>query len=86
MQNPMYTGDTYQSEFEAYTDFTIRYGYTILYDRLTAEGFAGVGLRSRRAERQDLGRDATGTVRNGVRELNDNGLRLELGLRIGFQL
>ncbi len=85
-QNPQYTGQDFQPEFEAYTDFTIRYGYSILFDKLTAEAFAGIGLRKRKAERQDLGRDITGAVRNGIRQIEDSNLRLEVGLRIGFQL
>lgn len=85
-QNPQYTGQDYQPEFEAYTDFTVRYGYSILYEKLTAEAFAGIGLRKRKAERQDLGRDAAGTIRNGMRQIEESNLRFEVGLRIGFQL
>lgn len=85
-QNPQYTGQDYQPEFEAFTDFTIRYGYSILFDKLTAEAFAGIGLRKRKAERQDLGRDAAGTIRNGMRQIEESNLRFEVGLRIGFQL
>jgi hypothetical protein len=76
----------WKPERESLTDFTIRLGYSVLHDRLMHEAYIGAGIRNFKALREDLGRDATNVVRNGVREFGDTIVHLEIGVRLGIQL
>lgn len=66
-------------------DFTVRYGYNILYDNLMTESFFGIGIRNSNANRQDIGIE-NGNYGVKTAEIKTSGLRLEMGIRIGFQL
>lgn len=77
-----------ETQAEKVTNFDIigHYGYQRLYPKLTTEYFLGLGLRFRNNTRQDLGFDAAGVLQNGERIFKDKRFRMEVGLRIGFQL
>ncbi len=78
--------DAYQPEVVKRFDLVGHYGYQYLYDKLTAEYFLGLGVRFRNQTRQDLGFDASNNIRNGERTFKNTRLRIEAGLRFGFQL
>jgi|GEM_PF-1384249 len=78
--------NTFVSESIKRFDIVGHYGYQALYSRLSAEYFVGVGARIRKETRQDLGQSTNGIVQSKFRSFKKTGLRLEIGLRIGFQL
>jgi hypothetical protein len=67
-------------------DIVGHYGYQVLYKKLTAAYFIGLGVRLENQTRQDLGYDDFGRYYNGERELSGARLRVEAGVRLGFQL
>lgn len=77
--------NVWQKESDKNIDFSIRYGYQVLYPRLSLEYFAGVGIRNTKNTRQDIGIDANGIYRNGERTYNTKSFLPEIGLRVGFQ-
>ena len=79
------TGVYTDSESVSYTDFTIRYGYNNLFDKLMTESFIGLGIRSTKNHRQDLGYESGGYLGKSYQDFSSSELRLELGIRIGFQ-
>lgn len=82
----VYLSDDIQEESVVSTDFTGRYGYQIIYDKLTLEYFLGLGVRFNSAERLDIGRNDGRSWQNGVSKTSTTGLRYEVGLRLGIQL
>lgn len=72
---------------EDYTaiDIVGQYGYQVLYSKLTAEYFVGLGIRFAQEKRQDLGYEA-GIVRSHLTDVKTKSPRIEAGIRIGFQL
>lgn len=75
-----------QSEKVKHFDIVGHYGYQVLYKKLTASYFIGLGVRLENQTRQDIGRDDAGRYYNGTRDLNGAKLRVEAGVRFGFQL
>ena len=67
-------------------DIVGHYGYQSVYSKLTAEYFLGLGARFRNETRQDLGRNASSIVQSTLRSFKASGVRVEAGIRIGFQL
>ncbi len=67
-------------------DIIGHYGYQTLYSKLTAEYFLGIGARIRNESRQDIGRNEFGLIQGQIRKFKKTGLRIEGGIRIGFQL
>lgn len=80
------TGVFTDSESVGYLDFTVRYGQTNFFEKLTTESFVGLGIRSISNHRQDLGYTTGGYLAKGFQDFKSSELRLELGVRIGFQL
>ena len=75
-----------QKESVKNTDILVHWGGQTLYPKLTLEWFIGGGIRLRNNTRQDVGFDLSTGSGNGERTFNDKRLRLEVGLRVGFQL
>ena len=67
-------------------DVMVHWGGQSLYPKLTMEWFIGGGIRLQDNLRQDVGRSASGLYLNGERSFNERNLRLEAGIRVGFQL
>lgn len=80
------TGEFTDAESVSYLDFTVRYGQTNFFEKLTTESFVGLGIRSINNHRQDLGYLPGGYLGKGFQDFTSSELRLELGVRIGFQL
>lgn len=78
--------DDLQSESVKRFDIVGHYGYQTLYKKLSASYFVGLGIRFEDHTRQDLGYDDTGRLLNGEQGFNKVRLRVEGGVRIGFQL
>lgn len=78
--------DDLQQESVRNLDFSIRYGYQVLYPRLAVDYFCGLGVRVKNGTRQDIGYDETSLVRNGEKQVRGSQLLVEFGLRLGFQL
>jgi len=67
-------------------DIVGHYGYQSVFSKLTAEYFVGLGARIQNETREDLGYTISGTVGRDERQLKRTLLRIEGGIRIGFQL
>lgn len=67
-------------------DIVGHYGYQFIHSKLTSEYFIGLGARIRNQDKQDLGFNQFGFVQSAINNFKDSILRVELGLRIGFQL
>ena len=78
--------DEYQDEHIKNLDIVVQYGNQTLYPKLSFEWFIGAGIRFRNNMRQDVGYNEFFLAQNGVREYKDKKLRLEAGIRLGFQL
>ena len=78
--------DQYVSESVKRFDLVGHYGYQTLYSRLSAEYFIGLGARFRKEDRQDVGINQSGIVQSTSRQFKASGIRIEGGIRIGFQL
>lgn len=78
--------DQWLSESIKRFDIVGHYGYQTVYDKLTAEYFLGLGARFRNESRQDVGFSASNLAQSAFRSIKETGLRVEAGLRIGFQL
>lgn len=76
----------YQEESVKRYDIIGHYGYQTLFTNLTASYFVGLGVRFEQHTRQDLGYDQNFNVYNGVSDFSTPRLRIEGGIRIGFQL
>lgn len=81
-----YTTDFIDPENLNYTDFTVRYGYNTLFETMMTESFVGVGYRTNSSHRQDIGYNAGGLIGKTFQDFSYSGIRLELGIRVGFQL
>lgn len=75
-----------QQESVKNMDLLVHWGGQTLYPKLTLEWFIGGGIRLRNNTRQDVGFSNTTLSGNGERQFNDKRLRLETGIRVGFQL
>lgn len=80
------TEDSWVSEKVKRFDVVGHYGYQSVYSKLTAEYFLGLGARFRTETRQDLGRNQSSIVQSNLRTFKASGIRVEAGIRIGFQL
>jgi hypothetical protein len=78
--------DVWQNENERDIDLVIHYGYQNLHPKLTTEYFIGLGVRFNKSTRQDIGTTAFGNYQNGEKTFSQKLLRLETGIRLGFQL
>lgn len=78
--------DDVQKESIKNTDIMVHWGSQTLYPKLTLEWFLGAGIRLRSNTRQDVGFSATTLSGNAERKFNDKRLRIEMGIRVGFQL
>lgn len=78
--------DEMQKESIKNFDVLVHYGSQTLYQKLTVEWFIGAGIRFRNNLRQDVGYDEFFVARNGEHQFKDRKLRLEAGVRVGFQL
>ncbi len=78
--------NVWQKENERDIDLVIHFGYQRLHPKLTSEIFFGIGARFNKSTRQDLGRNDLGFYQNGVRNFQRTILRIESGIRLGFQL
>ena len=76
----------WQDEYKRYTDIMIGWGYQELYSRISLGYHISAGYRLINSQRQDLGRLQDFTVVNGVYNDSSRRLRLEFGLRLGYQL
>ena len=76
----------FQAEKVRYFDIVGHYGYQVLYKKLTASYFIGLGVRLENQTRQDIGYDDSGRYYNGEREISGAKLRVEAGVRFGFQM
>ena len=75
-----------QKESVKNLDLMVHWGSQTLYPKLTIEWFLGGGIRLRNNTRQDIGYNLATLSGNGERTFKDKRLRLEVGLRVGFQL
>ncbi len=66
-------------------DITVRFGYNYLYEKIMTESFIGIGTRSNSSRRQDIGFDVNGKFGKAFQDFSNSELRLEAGIRIGFQ-
>ncbi len=78
--------DDLQAEKVRNLDIVGHYGYQVLYKKLTASYFIGLGVRLENQTRQDIGYDDFGSYYNGEQEISGAKLRVEAGVRLGFQL
>ena len=67
-------------------DIMGHYGYQSVFSKLTASYFVGLGARIQNESREDLGFNSFGLIEREVRSFKRTRLRLEAGIRIGFQL
>lgn len=74
-----------QDEFSRNLDLVVHYGSQYLFPQLTFEWFIGGGVRLNHSLRQDVGIDITGAYQNGERDFKQRNLRVEAGIRVGFQ-
>ncbi len=84
--NEVRLADVWQNESERDIDIVVHYGYQSLHPRLTTEYFIGLGVRFNKSTRQDVGTGPFGNYLNGEVSFKQNLLRLETGIRLGFQL
>jgi len=78
--------DEVQKEYVKNFDLLVHYGSQSLYPKLSFEWFLGAGIRFRNNLRQDVGYDSSLVSANGERTFKDKKFRLEVGIRVGFQL
>lgn len=78
--------DEYDDETIRFTDLMVQYGYQVLYPKLSLDISTGIGIRKVSGSWQTISQNNFGYYKSEVTSRKENRFRIDVGLRIGFQL